>query len=212
MTSRKNNFSPSDHRYMKLAINLAKVNLDLTGLNPSVGCVIVKNDEIISYGQTGLKVRPHTEYSTIKNCKKNLKDSTMYVSMEPCTHYWKTPPCTYLIVKSKIKKLFYAIDDLDVRTSKKSFSLLKSNNVIIKKNLLNNVKTYFQKINYPIDYNELVKLNIDQLISTVCMISPFSVGEKQKLIETIKIEDKIKVLVEIIKFNIFTNFQAKTIQ
>ena len=136
MSSKKNNFSLSDHRFMKLAINLAKVNLDLTGLNPSVGCVIVKNGKIISYGQTGLKGRPHAEYSAIKNCKKNLKGSTMYVSMEPCTHYGKTPPCTDLIIKSKIKKLFYAIEDIDKRTSKKSFSLLKSKNVIVKKNLL----------------------------------------------------------------------------
>ena len=148
MSSKKNNFSLSDHRFMKLAINLAKVNLDLTGLNPSVGCVIVKNGKIISYGQTGLKGRPHAEYSAIKNCKKNLKGSTMYVSMEPCTHCGKTPPCTDLIVKSKIKKLFYAIEDIDKRTSKKSFSILKSKNVIVKKNLLkkdafNIYKEYF---------------------------------------------------------------------
>jgi len=136
MSSKKNNYSSSDHRFMKLAINLAKVNLNLTGLNPSVGCVIVKNGKIISHGQTGLKGRPHAEYSAIKNCKKNLKCSTMYVSMEPCTHYGKTPPCTDLIIKSKIKKLFYAIEDIDKRTSKKSFSLLKSKNVIVKKNLL----------------------------------------------------------------------------
>ena len=136
MSSKKNSFSTSDRRFMKLALNLAKANLNLTGLNPSVGCVIVKNDEIISYGQTGLKGRPHAEYVAIKNCKKNLQNSTMYVSMEPCTHYGKTPPCTNLIIKSKIKKLFYAIEDLDVRTSKKSFSLLKSKNIIVKKNLL----------------------------------------------------------------------------
>ena len=57
----------------------------------------------------------------------------MYVSMEPCTHYGKTPPCTDLIIKSKIKKLFYAIDDLDVRTSNKSSALLKSKNIIVKR-------------------------------------------------------------------------------
>ena len=68
MSLKKNNISTFDHRYMKLAINLAKVNLDLTGLNPSVGCVIVKNGEIISYGQTGFKGRPHAEY----RCNKKL--------------------------------------------------------------------------------------------------------------------------------------------
>jgi len=59
-----------------------------------------------------------------------------------------------------------------------------------KVNFLNKLKTYFQKINFPIDYKELAKLNLDQLISTVCMISPFSIEEKQKLIETLKIEIK----------------------
>jgi len=81
-----------------------------------------------------------------------------------------------------------------------------------KKTFLNNIKIYFKKINYPIDFNELSKLNLDQLISTICMISPFSVGEKQKLIESIKIEDKIEALNEIIKFNISTNFETKTLQ
>jgi len=79
-------------------------------------------------------------------------------------------------------------------------------------NFLNKLKSYFQKINYPIDYKELTKLNLDQLISTVCMISPFSIEEKQKLIETLKIEDKIKLLDEIINFNLFEYQEYKTIQ
>jgi uncharacterized protein len=80
------------------------------------------------------------------------------------------------------------------------------------KTFLNNIKIYFKKINYPIDFDELNKLNLDQLISTICMISPFSVGEKQKLIESIKIEDKIDVLSEIVKFNISADFEIKTLQ
>jgi len=81
-----------------------------------------------------------------------------------------------------------------------------------KVNFLNKLKSYFQKINFPIDYKELAKLNLDQLISTVCMISPFSIEEKQKLIETLKIEDKIKLLDEIINFNLFEYQENKTIQ
>ena len=138
MSSKKNNFSQLDKHYMNMAINLAKINLDLTGLNPSVGCVIVKNNEVISYGQTGLLGRPHAEYNAIKKTQRNLKGSSMYVSMEPCTHYGKTPPCTDLIIKSKIKKLFYAIEDVDFRTANKSFSILKSKNIIVKKYLLKN--------------------------------------------------------------------------
>ena len=83
---------------------------------------------------------------------------------------------------------------------------------IEKKDLLNKVKKFFNKINYPIDHDELSKLNLDQLISTVSMISPFSVEEKQKLIETIKIDNKVKILKEIINFNLLDYEQNKTIQ
>ena len=78
--------------------------------------------------------------------------------------------------------------------------------------LLKKIKLFFEKINYPIEYNELIKLDADQLVSTICMISPFSIVEKQKLIETIKIEDKIKTLDEIINFNLFELQENKTVQ
>ena len=81
-----------------------------------------------------------------------------------------------------------------------------------KKILLDKIKIFFNKINYPIDFNELSELNLDQLISTVSMISPFSVEEKQKLIETVKIDDKIKTLDKIISFNLLDFQENKTVQ
>ena len=81
-----------------------------------------------------------------------------------------------------------------------------------KDNLLEKINKFFQKINYPIDYKELAKLSLDQLISNVCMISPFSIEEKQKLITTLKIADKIKTLDAIIDFNLFEYQENKTIQ
>ncbi len=81
-----------------------------------------------------------------------------------------------------------------------------------KNSLLQKIRLFFEKMNYPIRYSELNKLNLEQLISTVCMISPFSVEEKQKLIETIKIEDKIKIFDEIINFNLFEVEENKTVQ
>jgi len=81
-----------------------------------------------------------------------------------------------------------------------------------KKNLLNKIKTFFKKIDYPVNYNELLKLNSDQLVNTVTMISPFSVEEKQKLIETIEVEDKIKTLDEILSFNLADFQENKTVQ
>ena len=81
-----------------------------------------------------------------------------------------------------------------------------------KKSLLNKIKIFFKKMDYAINFNELSKLDLDQLINTVSMISPFSVEEKQKLIETIKIEDKIKILDEGISFNLLDFEENKTIQ
>jgi uncharacterized protein len=78
--------------------------------------------------------------------------------------------------------------------------------------LLKKIKILFQKLNYPIDYEELSKLNLDQLVSTVSMIFPFSALEKQKLIEAVKIENKIKVLDEIINFSILDYQEIKTVQ
>ena len=94
MSTKKDKFSLKDHLYMEIALDLAKAREGLTGLNPSVGCVIVKNDKIISIGQTSLNGRPHAEYNAIKSSTENLKNSTMYVTLEPCSHHGLTPPCT----------------------------------------------------------------------------------------------------------------------
>ena len=100
MSLRRDNLREKDKFYMQLALNLASERVGLTGNNPSVGCVIVKNNEIISIGQTSKNGRPHAEFNAIKSAdKKKLKNSTMYVSLEPCTHFGKTHPCTDIIIK-----------------------------------------------------------------------------------------------------------------
>ena len=84
---------------MELALDLAKSRHGQTGSNPSVGCVIVKNNKIISIGQTSFNGRPHAEFNAIKNSFEKLEGSKMYVTLEPCNHYGKTPPCTKNIIK-----------------------------------------------------------------------------------------------------------------
>ena len=81
-----------------------------------------------------------------------------------------------------------------------------------KKNLLKKIQIFFEKINYPVKYNDLSKLDLDELISNVSMISPFSIEEKQKLIETREFDNKIKILNEIINFNLLDYQENKTIQ
>ena len=145
MSTVKNKFSQKDKKYMSLALSLASARHGLTGENPSVGCVIVKNDEIISIGQTGYKGRPHAEYNAINNSNETLEGSTMYVTLEPCNHYGQTPPCTKEIIKNKISKIIYSVEDVDQKVKGKSFKILKSKNLIVKKGLLNKKIINFYK-------------------------------------------------------------------
>ncbi len=114
-----------NHNYFtKLAFNLAENNLGQTKNNPSVGCVIVKNDTIISSGVTSINGRPHAEYNAL-NKNMNFRNSNLYVTLEPCTHYGVTPPCSNIIKKKQIKNVYYIFDDVDERTKKKAKLVLK---------------------------------------------------------------------------------------
>ena len=127
--------------YLKLAFEKAKINLGKTKMNPSVGCVVVKNNSVISSGYTSINGRPHAEFNAL-NKKKNFKDSDIFVTLEPCTHYGVTPPCTNIILKKKIKRIYYMFNDVDQRTSKK-----------LKKKMNNkNIKVYKKKINLFSDF------------------------------------------------------------
>ncbi len=136
MSTKKDKFSLKDKNYMKLAINIARARKGLTGNNPPVGCLIVKNDKIISIGQTGYNGRPHAEFNAINNSLDKLKGSKMYVTLEPCNHYGKTPPCTDSIIKSGISEIIYGMDDIDKKVKGKSFKILSNKKIKVKKGLL----------------------------------------------------------------------------
>ena len=87
---------------MSLALKQAYKALGNTGTNPAVGCVMVKNNSVIASGCTGFKGRPHAEQNAITYSKANIKNSDLYVTLEPCSHYGKTPPCADLIIAKQI--------------------------------------------------------------------------------------------------------------
>jgi len=125
--------SKKDKFYLNLALNLAKNMEGLTGTNPSVGSVLVKNDEIISLASTGYNGTPHSEFNLLNKIDKKItKGSSLYVTLEPCSHYGKTPPCTNIIIDKKISKLVYGAHDIDVRSSKKAKKILKSKKIRVK--------------------------------------------------------------------------------
>jgi len=122
-------------KYIKRCIDLAKNGLGKTYPNPMVGSVIVVDDVIIGEGWHRKAGEPHAEVNAINSVKDKslLKKSTIYVSLEPCSHYGKTPPCANLIVESEIKNVVIGIIDSNSKVSGRGVEYLKNNgcNVIV---------------------------------------------------------------------------------
>ena len=100
-------------KYIKRCIELAKNGLGTTRPNPMVGCVIVYKEEIIGEGYTSPYGGNHAEVNAIESVKnkKLLKEATLYVSLEPCSHYGKTPPCANFISDHHIPKVIIGVID-----------------------------------------------------------------------------------------------------
>ena len=94
--------------YMRKAIALAKKGVGHVNPNPLVGAVIVKDDRIIGQGYHKVYGGPHAEVNAVASAKETCEGATMYVTLEPCSHYGKTPPCADLIIEKKFKKVFIA--------------------------------------------------------------------------------------------------------
>ena len=131
MLNRKSDSPLKVSKFIKLAYEQAKINLGSTGPNPSVGCVVEKNGSVIASAHTSLNGRPHAEFNAL-NKRINFRNSNIYISLEPCSHYGKTPPCTKIIIKKKIKKVFFSIFDVDKRSNKKSIHSLRNKNILVK--------------------------------------------------------------------------------
>ena len=129
--------------YLDLAFQLAEKNLGQTSLNPSVGTVIVKDGAVISSGVTSINGRPHSEFNALRNIKK-CSGASLYTTLEPCVHRGKTPPCVNIIVKKKIKKVYYAFEDPDKRTFKKAKKFLNTKGVKSKLIPSNNYKKFYR--------------------------------------------------------------------
>lgn len=117
-----------DEFYMKQAIEMAKLGHKMTYQNPLVGCVIVKDNNIIAKGAHLKYGSEHAERHAILACQtpENLINSTIYITLEPCHHEGKQPPCTDIIVTSGIKKVVIAQRDPNPLVSGKGIAYLKS--------------------------------------------------------------------------------------
>lgn len=115
-----------DFFFMNYAIRLASRHVGLTGENPSVGCVLVSDRKIISYGITGIGGSPHAEFEALSKLKKIPKDTIAYVSLEPCSHVGKNPACASLLAMSGIVKVVIATKDPNPAINGNGIEILKN--------------------------------------------------------------------------------------
>ena len=114
-------------KWMKRAIFLASLGKNSTSPNPRVGAVILDKDgNLISEGFHHKAGMPHAEAMAFNNLKKDPKEGSMYVNLEPCCHHGKTPPCVDKVISSGINKIYISIQDPDKRVSGKGIQLLKA--------------------------------------------------------------------------------------
>ncbi len=114
-----------DEYFISLALEEAKKGIGNTSPNPMVGCVIVKKDRVISVGYHKKAGEDHAEIDAMKKLSlEKLKNSTMYVTLEPCCHYGRTPPCVDAIIKNGIKRVVVATKDVDERVAGKGIEAL----------------------------------------------------------------------------------------
>ena len=115
-----------EEKFMKMAIELAKKGKGKVNPNPLVGAVIVKNGEIIGQGYHSKYGGNHAEIEAINNATDDVKGATIYVTLEPCFHYGKTPPCVDKLISSGISKVVIGHLDPNPLVSGKSIEKLKS--------------------------------------------------------------------------------------
>lgn len=115
----------NDKQFMKQAIDLAAAAKGLTSPNPTVGAVIVQDSEVVGYGAHTQAGGPHAEVLAIEMAGEQTNGATLYVTLEPCSHYGKTPPCVEQIIRAGIKCVHVSMQDPNPLVSGKGIELLR---------------------------------------------------------------------------------------
>lgn len=146
-----------DTPYMQRCLQLAKLGSGIVAPNPMVGCVIVHNSKIIGEGYHHEFGGPHAEVVAIQSVKnkEQLKEATVYVSLEPCAHYGKTPPCANLLVQHQVKKVVVAQLDPNPLVAGKGLEILENAGIQVEIGVL---ESEAKKLNKTFNWFHLKKL------------------------------------------------------
>ena len=129
-----------DRRFMAAAIRLARSHQGLTSTNPSVGTLIVRDDGdgpvIVGRGVTALGGRPHAETEALAEAGERARGATAYVTLEPCAHHGRTPPCANALVAAGVTRVVGAANDPDPRVAGKGYAILRQGGVAVRDRVL----------------------------------------------------------------------------
>lgn len=146
----------NDRDYMKFALEIAGKVANQTSPNPAVGAVIVRNGEMIGFGAHLKAGEAHAEVNALEMAGEKAKDATIYVTLEPCSHYGKTPPCADLIIEKGIKRAVIAITDPNEKVAGSGIRKLRAAGIDVELGLLekeatalNAVFFHYTKTNMP---------------------------------------------------------------
>lgn len=117
-------FSPQDVAFMQLALDLAKQGEFTTTPNPSVGCVLVKDGKVVGKGFHAKAGEPHAEVMALREAGENARGATAYVTLEPCSHFGRTPPCAKGLVEAGVSKVIAAMCDPNPQVAGKGLQIL----------------------------------------------------------------------------------------
>jgi diaminohydroxyphosphoribosylaminopyrimidine deaminase / 5-amino-6-(5-phosphoribosylamino)uracil reductase len=121
----------ADRRFMQLALTLGRRGLGRTWPNPAVGAVVVKDGIIVGRGWTQPGGRPHAEPVALKEAGEAAGGATLYVTLEPCSHFGKSPPCTDAVIASGIARVVAAIEDPNPEVAGQGFAKLRATGIAV---------------------------------------------------------------------------------
>lgn len=125
-----------DRRHMAHALVLARRGLGRVWPNPAVGCVIVNEGRIVGRGWTRPGGRPHAETVALAQAGVATRGATAYVSLEPCAHYGRTPPCAEALIAAGVARVVSALEDPDTRVAGKGHAMLRDAGITVETNLM----------------------------------------------------------------------------
>jgi diaminohydroxyphosphoribosylaminopyrimidine deaminase/5-amino-6-(5-phosphoribosylamino)uracil reductase len=129
-------FSPDDRRYMARALELAECGLYTTTPNPRVGCVLVREGKVVGEGWHERAGKPHAEVNALAAAGTAARGATAYVSLEPCSHHGRTPPCASALVAAGVARVVAAMQDPNPEVGGRGFADLRERGVAVERGLM----------------------------------------------------------------------------